>query len=64
MASKLKKTGEAGLTAECEGEVSTLGSIKLDTPLLVLVTGEMILESTGSGITNEITNEDTVRKRR
>ena len=55
-----------GLTTEGEGEVSSLGSIHLDSPSLVLVlnSGEMILKRLRSCIRVEDTSEHTgvVRK--
>ena len=57
----IKEYGRAGLTTEGEGEVSTLGSIHLDTPSLVPVldTGEMLLDGRISDIRVEVTSEDT-----
>ena len=56
-----KEYGRAGLTTEGKGEVSTLGSIHLDSPSLGLVldSGKMILESMRSGIRVVATSEDT-----
>ena len=51
----------ARLTTECEGDVSTLGSIYLDTPSPepALDTGEVGLKGAGNGVRIRVTGEDT-----